>query len=286
MEKSDNELIKEEEEEEKEEDVKVAYITAIYGNYEASCKKYINQTLKSDFICFTENKNIINNGWIIDAKPYHLTNKSLLDNNSYTNSIINNKHTFNIAKYYKQNFHNIDRLKKYDVVIWIDGTIEIINENSSQYMYNNIKKNPIIGWSHELRNGFLIDEVIASDFNRYTSTKWNNQEQPFQNVYKQYTKYLKDGYKENYWDEYKKENKNMGVWITCFVAFDNKNKDIVTFLDLWYKQTLMYTTQDQISFSYACQKQKLIPLSLPNSDIKGDFPHKKTDLYIKHDHNK
>lgn len=270
----------------KEDEVKVVYITAIYGNYETSCKNHIKQTTESDFICFTDNENIINNGWIIDTNPYHLTNKSLLDNDKCINSISNNKHTFNIAKYYKQNFYNIERLKKYDVVIWLDGTIEIINDNTSKYILDNIKENPIIGWSHEYRNGFLIDEVIASDMIRYTSTKWNNQEQPYQNVHKQYIKYLKDGYKENYWDEYKKENKNMGVWITCFVAFDNKNKDILSFLELWHIQTLMYTTQDQISFPYVCQKLNIIPYTLPNIEIKGEFPHKCTDFYIKHNHGK
>ena len=70
------------------------------------------------------------NGWIIDTTPYHIINNSPLDvdDENYVNSLKNNKHTFNIAKYYKQAFINIPRLKKYDVIIWIDGTIEIKNK--------------------------------------------------------------------------------------------------------------------------------------------------------------
>ena len=88
-------------------DTKICFITAIYGNYEASCKKFVKQTINTDFICFTDNQNIINNGWIIDVTPYHLINKSKLDKDNWLNSLCNNKHTFNIAKYYKQQHYLI-----------------------------------------------------------------------------------------------------------------------------------------------------------------------------------
>jgi 3,5-epimerase/4-reductase len=271
---------------ENENKAKIVYITAIYGNYELSCKKFAEQTVKSDFICFTDNKEIISNGWIIDTNPYHLTNKSILDDDKKLNSICNNKHTFNIAKYYKQNFYNIPKLKEYDCVVWLDGTLEITSENVSKYLLNNINEHNIIGWSHEYRSGKLILETIASDFERYTSTNWFGQEQPFQNIYKQYVNYINNGYKEEFWDEYKSNtnNINFGMWITCFVAFNNKNEKIKEFLDLWYDQTLIYSTQDQIGFPYICQKLNMIPLTLPNNDIKGDRPHENTDFYLKHNH--
>ena len=269
-----------------EENKKIAYITAIYGDYELSCKKFINQTTNSDFICFTNNPNIVSNGWEIDTNPYHITHRSKLDNGKKLNSIDNNSHTFNIAKYYKQNFYNIPRLKDYDCVVWLDGTIEITNENTSKYIMSNIYDANIIGWSHEMRNGILLDETIASDFHRYTSTEWFGQKQPFQNVFKQHIHYIKNGYKDEFWNEYKikTNNNNFGVWVTCFVAFNNKNNDIINFLDLWYDQTLTYSTQDQIGFPYTCQKLNLIPFTLPNDEIKGDKPHVKTDFYIKHNH--
>ncbi len=62
---------------------KICFITAIYGNYETSCKKYVTQTIGSDFICFTDNQNIICNGWTIDTTPYHIIKKSPLDNDTY-----------------------------------------------------------------------------------------------------------------------------------------------------------------------------------------------------------
>ena len=262
---------------------RVCFITAIYGNYEASCKKFVSQTIDTDFICFTDNQDIINNGWIVDTNPYHLIYKCNLDNNTLTNSLCNNRHTFNIAKYYKQQFTKIPRLIEYDVVVWIDGTIEIIYDKTSEYILNNIHNDKIIGWNHEFRHGFLRDEVLASNFERYTSTFWNGQSQPYQDVNAQFLWYLKDGFYQEFFDLHS-HTPHFGVWLTCFVAFLMKDKEVETFLDFWYYQTLKFTTQDQISFPYVVQKTKLIPHTLPNNEVYGDFPHYNTMFYIKHNH--
>jgi len=149
---------------------KICFITAIYGNYEVSCKQFAKQTVNTDFVCFTNNPDIISNGWKIDTTPYHIINKSHLDNDQFTNSLCNNQHFFNVAKYYKQSFTQIPILQQYDVVVWLDGTIEITFDRTSEYILNNIYKEKIIGWHHEHRNGMLFAEVEASHFERYTST--------------------------------------------------------------------------------------------------------------------
>lgn len=265
---------------------KICFITAIYGAYETSCKKFVKQTIETDFICFTDNKNIVSNGWIIDTTPYHLNCKNEIDNNTFTNSICNNSHTFNIAKYYKQSFTKIPILQKYDVIVWLDGTIEIRYNKTSEYILQNIYSRKIIGWHHEMRNGILSKEVEASHYFRYTSTCWNNQTQPYQDIDYQYKCYLDDGYNDNYFKKLKSHTQHMGVWITCFVAFLHKDKDVKEFLNLWYLQTLKYTTQDQIGFSYVCQKTNLIPYTLPNKEVFGNYPHVNTMFYIKHGHSK
>lgn len=257
----------------------VCFITAIYGDYESSCKRFVSQTIDTDFICFTDNKDIINNGWTIDTTPYHLINKSKLDDDTYVNSLCNNKHTFNTCKYYKQAFRNIPTLKKYDVIVWIDGTIEITYNRTSEYVLENIHSEKIIGWNNCKRRGNIKFEVKGSHTDKYTSTHWNGQSQPFQDVDHQYKCYLEDGYNQQF---YKKCD--IGVWITCFVAFLQKDEMVEQFLDLWYLQTLKYTTQDQISFSYVVQKQNILPLTLPNKKIHGRKPHRCTMFYKKHNH--
>ena len=266
---------------------KICFITAIYGNYELSCKPFAPQTENTDFICFTDNPNIARNGWKIDTYPYHIHCKNELDDGAVVNSIKNNKHTFNIAKYYKQSFRLIPALKRYDVVVWIDGSIEITCDKTSEYILNRIYDKKIIGWHHERRGGILKNEVDASsEFYRYISTFWNGQSQPIQNVDFQYQRYLEDGYSESFFRELRPENPHFGVWLTCFVAFLMTDPEVVKFLDLWYSQTLKYTTQDQVGFPYVCQKTNLIPYTLPDEEVRGEFPHQMTDFYIKHEHGK
>jgi len=265
---------------------KICFITAIYGKYENTCKPFVSQTIPTDFICFTDNPHINSRNWIIDTTPYHILNKSPLDRDIFNNSYVNNKHTFNICKYYKQAFINIPRLKDYEVIIWLDGTLEIIYDKVSEYIMKNIYKHKIIGWHHNWRKGVLAEEVINSNFWRYTSTFWNNQVQTYQNVNKQYEEYLKDGYNDEYFKKLNSHTPHMGVWLTCFVAFLKNDTEVINFLDLWYLQTLKYTTQDQIGFPYVVQKTHLIPLTLPNNEVYGEDIEKITMFYVKHNHGK
>lgn len=266
---------------------KICFITAIYGNYEASCKKYIEQTVPTDFICFTDNPNIVSNGWKIDTTPYHYENKNEQDNGTYVNSLSNNKHTFNVAKYYKQSFQLIPILKKYDVIVWLDGSVEIIYDKTSEYILNNIHKNKIITWHHEMRCGHLYYEARdSSRMDRYNKSIYLGQVQPIQDVIKQYEYYVSDGYTPNFFKQINPTSVHFGVWLTCFVAFDNKDDEIKNFLDLWYLQTLKFSTQDQVSFPYVCMKTHIVPLTLPNEDITGDRPHEGTMMFNKHEHGK
>lgn len=260
---------------------KLAYITAIYGSYESSCKPFRPQSIPSDFICFTDNPNITANGWQVDATPYHIQTPSPLDTGDHKNSMRSNKHTFNIAKYYKQAFQNIPRLQNYDIIVWIDGTLEITNPDTSLFVYNSIKagKNVLV-FEHEYRSGILNDEVINSTYNlKYMSTNWNNQDQPYQDINSQYSSYINDGYSDSFWKTKFPQQPNAGVWITCFVAFDMRNPETRVFLDKWYTQTLVHTTQDQIGFPYALWKTSITPESLV-----GSQPHQNTQFYIKHEH--
>jgi hypothetical protein len=264
--------------------VVICFITAIYGEYETACKPFVKQTIDTDFICFTDNKDICSNGWRTETTPYHLTHKSEMDDDTLINSLCNNKHTSNITKYYKQSFCNIPILQGYDVVVWIDGSVEIIYDKTSEYIVNHIYTEKIIGWHHATRYGALVNEVFASHYykTKYDTTYWNNQEQPIQDLFNQYNCYIDDGYSELYYKIRNSHTPHFGVWITCFVAFLHKDTAVRQLLDMWYLQTLKYTTQDRVGFSYVCQKTETIPFTLPNSEIHGDRPHDKTMFYIKH----
>ena len=279
--------------------MRVAYITAILGDYELTCKPFVKQTIESDFICFTDNPNIESNGWIIDTNPYYDTHKSKIDNGLFINSIskkgklkeLENRHTFNLAKYYKQAWSNIPRLKDYDVVIWLDGTIEITREDVSEYMLELCFKYNIVSWHHELRGGLLFHEAFVCYLAKYMDRDYLGQKQPYQDVIAQYHSYLQDGYDEEFFLNYPRvegrgRGDHFGVWITCFVAFNNRTQKVKEFLDKWYLQTLKYTTQDQVGFPKVVQDLNLVPYTLPDSRFGGNDPHVSTDIFIKHDHKK
>ena len=251
---------------------KVAFITAVYGGYEASCRKFVPQTLDSDFICFTDSNAMVvdNYEWIVDRTPYHITSKSKIDDGSYYNSLVNNSSSFNVAKYYKQQWYLIPRLKDYDMVVWLDGTIEITNENTAQILYDSLN-NGMTTWEHDVPNRTLHGEYQATMGminGRYLGQK----------VQEQYEYYLSHNFNES---ELRLLTGGTSVWITCMVAFAN-NARVHSFLDYWYLQTLSRSTQDQIGFPYSVWKTGLIPLTLPNEKVSGSGNH--SILHHKHDH--
>lgn len=277
---------------------KVAVITAILGNYEKTCKQFVPQTVDTDFICFTDDPSIENNGWLIDTTPYYRTHPSELDTGYFINSIdkvdelkmYSNSHTFNLAKYYKQAWYNIPRLKDYDVVIWIDGSIEITSEKVAEYMLELCPTYGIVSWHHELRGGNLIWEVEASYLPRYHYREYLEQLQPYQDVVRQYHEYIEDGFEEGYFrdiyprPEGRGRGDHFGVWATGFVAFDNRLPEVKSFMDIWYLQTLKYTTQDQVGFVKAAWDSKLVPYTLPDAILGGNHPHVETDVFKVHSH--
>jgi len=251
---------------------RVAFITANYGGYEKTCKPFAKQTIDSDFICFmSPGGNVHSNGWIVDTTPYHSVNRSSLDTPNKMNSIDNNKHTFNIAKYYKQNFQNIPRLQNYEFVIWIDGSIEITNPRVSEFVIDTLTNKTdtnVITIDHTERNGLLANELKESHFERYTSTFWFGQSRPYQDVDEQYRVYLRNGFKD------------IGVWVTCFVAWNMKHPKTVPMLNQWYDDLLTLSTQDQIGFPYAAWSVGIQPIGLG-----GHFRyHDSNDYFRKYSH--
>ena len=257
----------------------ICFITSIYGNPNASCKPFKNQTIHTDFICFTDNSNIINNEWIVDSTPYHTKNKSGLDNDTYINSICNNPHPYNVSKYYKVAFQNIPILQKYKVICWIDETVEITNEKTSEYILKYIYEHKMMCWNDVKCNGSLGSLVLDLSLNKNNNT---DDGQPHQNVYNQYDTYLRMNFREHVFRSMRPDNVNYGVWLTSFVAYVNNDDKITEFLNNWYYEILTQTNKDEISFPLVCQKVLFYPYTLPDDNVHGDKPHIQTDLYINH----
>jgi hypothetical protein len=206
----------------------VAIITAVYGNYESSCKKYPKQSsISANFICFSDNPKIESNGWLVDTIPYHLfelinefTDKILLERNSFHHNL----HPFNVGKYYKVQFHKIPLLSsssssfssssptisssqasssfQYDYMIWVDGSILITDQLLVEKMLLLMKKDSnkppplffnqrsIISFEHTLPSDLTLEVNEALKLNRYTQTFYNDFHQPLQPLKDQLEAYL------------------------------------------------------------------------------------------------
>lgn len=172
---------------------------------------------------------------------------------------------------------------------------------------------PVVSFEHDnLRRNGLADEVAASaQLPKYSSTQFYALAQPVQNVTRQYVlpppalhcsccssdslrllcryeRYRDEGYSDSFFERdanYKAKmidgppERYRAVFCTALVAFNMRRPETAAFLDLWWRQNLAYSTQDQVSFSYVAWKLNVHPYQLPDSRIRGAALH--NDLYLK-----
>lgn len=234
----------------------VAIITAIYDASITECLPFVKQTIPTDFICFTNNTNIIRNDWKIDNISYH-------NNISSDHKVIH--------KYYKMMTRDIIVLRKYAAIIWIENNVEIINRNISKYVLKKLRNNPIISWHHSAHYGVLHREADVS----HKLLKYSY------DIRKQYQDYVNNGYHDIFFKGLCHPSSHFGVWFTSFVAYNNKDCRIHNFLKAWFQEIITYGTNDMISFSYVCYKNNILPYTLPDNNIIGE-PNTSNQFYIYH----
>ena len=259
----------------------MAFITAIVGGYEARCPEFAKQTIAADFICFTDSTSAENskNGWIVDNYSYHLDEgiTTAAASGDYSdaaiNSLRNNNHSFNVAKFYKSNFYLFPCLSQYETIIWIEGTISIKNKNTARIITQLVESGEHLILFEKTHTSMAMEVQLSHTpgFSRYTGTFWFDQRQPAQDIVSQYELYLQLGYDESKWKSSRAERPYYGMWVTCFVVFHIKSPKILDFLKLWYRNLKHISTQDQVSFPFVSQQLDIYPHSLPDDKITGNF---------------
>lgn len=276
----------------------LAFITAIFGTYEAAPWPFAPQN--ADFICFTDREDFNRsvNGWIIDTTPYHLDPRLRpLDHGGHVNSATRNNHPFYHAKFYKQCFHRIPRLQHYKIIVWIDASVEITQPVAASYLAQLFHEHDgvtVATWDHPTRRGGLATEAAVSmRYKKYAETAWLGHSQPYQDVDAQFQAYRAMGYSDAHWHRVagrgNEDVSHSGVWMTCFVAFDFRSERTRQLLDLWYLQTLKYSTQDQVSFPFACWLLGVTPYTWFQETVlgvgeSGGFATGNISLFSKHAH--
>lgn len=229
---------------------KIAIVSAIYGNYDNLKEQNVNNANLVDWFCFTDNTEIKNNGyWKIINKPYHLINPTQDNNykNNFNNISTEDKRTFNMmcAKYYKLQGHNIDILKKYNYIIWVDGSLflrpdyvdNIIKLVKHNYNLVNFKHNGRDNIKDELEASLIMDKYVSQD------------------LWKQYDEYMSQGFTDR-----------IGLFENTMII--RKNIGYINKLfDEWWEHNLKYSYQDQISYPFVLWKHRIIPDYIINMNV-------------------
>jgi len=216
--------------------MKICIYTVILGGYD-SYQEHVEQDIPCDYICFTDNVESIKN------KNVKVFKDSLV--NKIDNKISDaNKNIIDVVLF-RSNLFLIDKLKGYDVCIYIDGNAKIVKKDFVRKMIEYRENYDIIISRHPHR-GCIYSEARVC----FGITKYNNTD-----LEKQISDYKKDGYPENnglYWN---------GL-IVYFYPFDDKMKpfyNIYTEHLIKYVKDpeLFYHPQGQVSLPYVLSKTNL-----------------------------
>lgn len=192
------------------------------------------------------------------------------------NSLTRNRHPFNLAKVFKMQFYRFFDLTEYRAAVWLDGTIQIIGPQTAGLVFHLLAEQGrnLVTFEHS-RRGLLSAEAVASKTEKYEGTHWGCCDQPYQNVTRQYEQYLQEGFSEKWWlEEYDapmgiSKRPEWGLWVTSFVAFDLHSPTSFEFLDAWWRENVVHSTQDQVSFPFVAWKMKVYPFSLPSPGVSA-----------------
>ena len=148
----------------------------------------------------------------------------------------------------------------------MDGTIRIKDKTFMGHMKDRADRgqNLVVSVHRPARKGLLSLEVENSVRNKKYQGLTGSDFGPFQNISMQYEQYVLEGFtekwfeQESWWPDVKGATPDLyGMFVTCMVLFDLRKKATKTFLDCWWRENILHSTQDQVSFPYCSWKHKV-----------------------------
>ena len=271
------------------EPVEICGITAMFGDYEKTAKEP-TEPLSPLFKLFliTDQEHLLHPN-STTAWTRVRVNSSLWQEDCKKEEFVGARNNpceqpflFNLAKFYKMQFYRVPQLQEAgcNVVIWLDATIQIKTGGFMGRMADRasrkqnfvvfVQDGPRRGW----QNGEVKSEVGRSKFGKYGG-KQPGSFGPPQKVGEQYEYYLSQGYREKWFqnetwfNEYRGVSGNVmkyGLYITCMVMFDLRQEETKQFLECWWRENILRSTQDQVGFPYCAWKLKTRIHALPDSE--------------------
>jgi len=286
--------------------VQLCGITAMLGDYEKTPKEPMEQLGDSKFPLFlmTDQEHLLHpdqDELFTSAWTRVRVNSSLWQEDCFDNDYVGARNNpcdkpflFDIGKFYKMQFYRIPELieAKCNVVIWLDGSVQIKTGAFLDSMADRATRGQnFVVYVHE--RDYLAEEVQASiSFGKYLGRFDVDKFGQHQHVDMQYQYYLWMGFKERWFEAAPWFNESVGinanfgrygVYVTCMVMFDLRQKETKQFLDCWWRENLLRSTQDQVSFPYCAWKHNVAIHALPDAEAPvGSYGD--NEYFIKRNH--
>lgn len=193
--------------------MKIVVYTCITNSYDQLNTYHVQHNPDIDFICFTDNPNLIynDNGWIIKPIPQDLQIFSKVKQQRLL-KIIPHKY-----------------LNNYDVSIWVDGNIQVRCDIEKFLMNIDLDKYCFYTRKHPSRN-CIYEE--GNSVIRYGKDS-------VKSVDSQLSSYKKEGFP-----------KNFGLVETAIIIRKHNDKKCMILDNMWAKELINKSHRDQLSFDY------------------------------------
>ena len=203
--------------------VKIAVYTTIFGDY-APLRSVPKQSKEADYFCITDNSMTKAEGWNIICPGIPRADL----------------HPRLRAKFFKMFPWECEDLRRYEILIFINGSIEITSPDFVKYCIDNMKSD-ILLFKHPERD-CIYDEVKASvGLIKYQKENLQLQE----NVYRSF------------------HPKKYGLY-ACGIMVMKITEKIKALMSAWWWENIKYTWQDQISFPVVCKLLEIVPSVFPD----------------------
>ena len=194
---------------------RIVCYTCITSGYD-TLKPLSYQQQSIDLICFTDNKNIKSNGWILKDIPSDL------------------KHLSKVKQQRILKIHPQKYLSEYDISLWIDGNFVINCDIEKDFLPKyDLNRFSLYTNKHPLRDCIYDEEIECIKRKKDIS----------QNTHPQIERYKQE-----------KMPRHVGLAETNLMLRDHRDPKCEEVMKLWELEVLKGSHRDQLSFNYACWK--------------------------------
>lgn len=234
----------------------VCVYTSIVGNYDR-LKPQPKQTVDCDWICFTDEQLAPIGEWQVITVLFPSVPASARARAKHIKVL---SHQLFPGGFFDESGARFAEARHYDYLIWIDGSVQLLRPDFVEMMISSIGKS---GWAlfrHPWRDCIYDEARESADMVKY-------QQQP---IMEQAEFYRKSGFPSHY-----------GLWCGGLIARRTDAHHLTAINELWWRETMRWTCQDQVSLPVVLWRLGLevdtVPVPFHNDYFGLDVAHRMSE---------